>query len=46
VFTDEVVLACDGVGACDYLFDSERDVSCPLLTPRGLPTKRDYRTNF
>jgi hypothetical protein len=44
--TDEVVLACYGVDACDYLFDSERDESSPLLTPRGLPAKSDYRTNF
>jgi hypothetical protein len=44
--TDEVVLACDGVEACDYLFDPERDESSPLLTPRGLPAKSDYRTNF
>jgi hypothetical protein len=46
VFTDEVVLACDGVEACHYLFDPERDESYPLLTPRGLPAKSDYRTNF
>jgi hypothetical protein len=46
VFTDEVVLACEGVEACDYLFDPERDESSPLLTPRGLPAKSDYRTNF
>jgi hypothetical protein len=36
-FTDEVVLACDGVEACDYLFDPERDESSSLLTPRSLP---------
>lgn len=26
-FTDEVVLACDGVEACDYLFHAERDAT-------------------
>lgn len=26
-FTDEVVLACDGVEACDYLFHLERDAT-------------------
>jgi two-component system, response regulator len=26
-FTDEVVLACDGIEACDYLFHPERGVS-------------------
>jgi hypothetical protein len=41
-----VVLACDGVEACDCLFDPQRDESSPLLTPRGLPAKGDYRTNF
>ena len=46
VFTDEVVRACEGVEACDYLFDSERDESSPLLTPRGLPAKSHDRTNF
>jgi hypothetical protein len=40
-FTDEVVLACDGVDACDYLFDPERDATS-LLTPRGLPAKSHY----
>ena len=45
--TDEVVLACEGEeAACHYLFDSERDESSLLLTPRGLPAKSDYRTNF
>jgi hypothetical protein len=46
VFTDEVVLACEGVEACDYLFDPERDAPSPLLTPRGPPAKSNYRTNF
>jgi hypothetical protein len=27
--TDEVILACDGVEARDYLFDPERDESSP-----------------
>jgi hypothetical protein len=43
--TDEVVLACDGVDACDYLFDPECDATS-LLTPHGFPAKSDYQTNF